>query len=337
GGAARPGAGQHPPMGPDAEEGRLPRAVVHRARGRKPGAARRRHRPRHPLPARVSGRELMTWPRAASWCAFAGLTGWQLAATEPLPMNEFKKIKMTFALALLGTLFALHPIVDKYPAAGFNYRGQELKVSYAYALAAGLLALAVYCYAVAFVSEHSSAWMEKVGNSVYALALMTVPLYGGLYLAQRLADELHWPHLELVAPVAVVVLGLGLAWWLRKRLGDQDRTARAQQLAEQELVALDRARGLFDSEHYDLSVIEAWKAIEARRRRVLLARKITTRLDNAQAMIDAAVKAGVVRGDAVDHLQQLRKQWNIAVSVEPITREAAESALNAARHILSTI
>ena len=42
-------------------------------------------------------------------------------------MSEFTKTKMHFALALIGTLFALHPLVEKYPDLGFDYLGVWLK------------------------------------------------------------------------------------------------------------------------------------------------------------------------------------------------------------------
>ena len=38
-----------------------------------------------------------------------------------------------------------------------------------------------------------------------------------------------------------------------------------------------------------------------------------------------------------EHVEELRRQWNVAISTEPLTPEAAEKALAAARDILSTI
>ena len=55
-------------------------------------------------------------------------------------MTDFTKAKISFALALLGTLFALHPFVEKYADVGFDYEGYNLKIFYAFALTAGLLA-----------------------------------------------------------------------------------------------------------------------------------------------------------------------------------------------------
>jgi HEPN domain-containing protein len=169
---------------------------------------------------------------------------------------------------------------------------------------------------------------------------MILPLYGALALAHYLAQELGLSELRWLAPPVGGVLALFwlfLAWKLRRRLGEQDRVAKISQLAEQEVAALNRAREMFESKHYDLSVIESWRAIEARLRRVLLSRRLAARLDKPEAMIHVAHRAGIVSDAAMQWLQELRRSWRVAVGTEPLSREAAESALTAARNILSTI
>lgn len=259
-------------------------------------------------------------------------------------MTDFTKQKISFALALLGTLFALHPFVEKYADMSFPYYGYDLKIFYAFALTAALLAFTVYCYAIALVSERVHGFMERLGNYAYAIAVMVGPLFGGLFLTSRLADafqatELHWaaPGVLVGAGIGWLVLSQIVAWVFRGWLSDEDRAAKIRQWADQEIAALNRAREMFDNQHYDLSVLEAWRAIEARLRRVLLAKGITTRAETPQKMIDAAVRAKIVHEPAVGLLQELRKQWNIAVSFDPLSREAADKALHAARDILSTI
>jgi hypothetical protein len=258
-------------------------------------------------------------------------------------MTDFTKTKMHFALALLGTLFALHPFMERIEPWGFDYLGYYLKVFYVYALLAGLFAFTVYCYALALVSERVHGLMERTGNYAYAIAIMVLPLYGGLYLAHLLAErfeatELNWaaPGVALGVGAAWLLLSQVLAWLLRRRLGEEDITAKVRQWADLEIASLNRAREMFASAHYDLAVIEAWKAIEARLRRVLLVRGIHSG-DTPKKMIDAAARAKLVREPSLGMLQELRKQWNIAVSSEPLTRDAAEAALEAARNILATI
>jgi len=257
-------------------------------------------------------------------------------------MTEFTKTKISFALALLGTLFVLHTFVEQYGNQGYAYLGYQLRIIYAYGLVVGLIAFAVYCYALALLSERPHSWAEKMGNYSYALALMVPPLYGGLYLASRLTERLDlsrwWQHAVAVGVfVGALAVALLLAWLLRQRMGEQDQSAKIEQLAAHEIAALDRARELFGQQHYDLSVIEAWKAIEARLRRVLLKRGVANPGDEPQAMIRKARRVGVLGDRPSKLLQHLRDQWNIAVSTEPLTREGAETALNAARDILATI
>jgi hypothetical protein len=269
-----------------------------------------------------------------------------MAVSKADALTEFTKTKMHFALAMLGTLFALHPFVEKWGELGFNYPYVDfpLKIFYAYGLVAGLLALTVYFYALSLLSERGYSWMEKTGNYVYAIAIMIVPLYGALYLSTLLADQVGRHEVAIQAPA--IALGLGVLWVLvsyllarrvRRRLGEQDRTAKVDQLAEQEIASLNRAQELFTSNHFDLSVIESWKAIEARLRRVLLLRGISTSVDDPQAMVQAASRHHILSKPALELLQELRRQWNVAVSTEPLTKDAALTALNATRNILSTI
>jgi hypothetical protein len=259
-------------------------------------------------------------------------------------MTEFTKTKIHFALALLGVLFALHPFLERIQEHGFVYLDYELKVFYAYVLIAGLLALCVYCYGVTLVSERPHSWLERLGNYSYALAVMVLPLYGGLYVSSLLADWVGQSHLAWAAPA--VALGLGVCWFvlsqcvaffLRGRLANQDRSAKIGQLAHQEKLAVQQANELLAGEHYDLSVMETWRSVEARLRRVLLGRGITVSKPGTSALIGAAKKTGVISEPTLRLLQELEGYWKVAVGSEPTTREAADAAYAAGRQILATI
>ena len=259
-------------------------------------------------------------------------------------MTEFTKLKITFALALLGTLFALHPLLDRFVDWGFLYLGYDLKVFYAYSLTAGLLSLCVYLYAVTLLNDRPHSWGERTGNSAYALAVLVVPIYAGLYLSARLADRVAVSHVAWAAPVVALGLGVGwialsqlVAWRIHRRLGEQDRVSKMAQLAQQEMESLNRARELFDSNHYDLSVIEAWRALEARLRQVLLNRGVVTDTNDSQAVIRVATKKGILREPTLGLIAVLKRHWTVAVSTEPLARDAAIESLSAARHILAVI
>jgi hypothetical protein len=257
-------------------------------------------------------------------------------------VTEFTKLKIGFALALLGTLFTLHPFLDRFDDRGFLYLGYNLKVMYPYALTAVLLSLCVYCYAIALLGERPHSWSERTGNHAYALAILILPIYAGLFISAKLADYVALSHVAWAAPTVAVGLGAGwlvlsqlVAFRIRGRLGEQDRQAKIAHLAQQEVDSLNRARELFDGEHYDLSVVEAWRALEARLRQVLLSRRIAARFDSPDAVVHAATRRGILHEPVLGVVNELRRHWAVAVSVEPLPREAAEHSLSATRHILA--
>jgi hypothetical protein len=274
-------------------------------------------------------------------------------------MTDFTKTKIHFALALLGTLFAVHPYIEQWKDEGFLLpevvmKDVKVKVEYAYALTGGLLALAVYFYATSLLTERVSSRSERLGNFLYAIGILIFPLYGLLwlsYLGEEQLIEWDWLKSKIPAgplkqigdwvPVGVAVFWLltwqFFVWRVRRQLSGHDKTAKVEQLANRELAALNQVRDMETGQNYDLAVIQAWKALEARLSQALLRSGVTTPATDAQSLLDAAGKAGIITGQNRDKIEELRQHWNVAVSTQPITREAAEKALAAAREILSTI
>ncbi len=100
---------------------------------------------------------------------------------------------------------------------------------------------------------------------------------------------------------------------------------------------MNQARELFDGGHYDLSVVEGWRALEARLRQVLLNRRIDPRAGGPEAVIHTAVRKGILKEPTLGVIAELRRHWKVAVSTEPLSREAAVESLSAVRHVLSVI
>lgn len=259
-------------------------------------------------------------------------------------MTEFTKLKIGFALALLGSLFALHPFLDRYADRGFLYLGYDLKIFHAYALMAGLLSLSVYLYGVALLNERPHSRWEKTGNHAYALAILVVPVYAGLFLSAKLADRVAVSHVAWAAPAVAMGLGAGwialsqlLAWRIRSQLGDRDRASKIAHLARQEKEALGHARELFEGEHFDLCVVEAWRALEARLRQVLLSRHVGSRLESAEEVLHLAIREGILTEPALGLVDELRRHWLHAVSPEIVSREAAVESLSIVRHVFAVV
>ncbi len=259
-------------------------------------------------------------------------------------MTEFTKLKIGFALALLGTLFTLHPFLDRSPDLGFVYLGARLKVFHAYALTSALLGLCVYLYAVALLNDRPHSWFERTGNSSYALAVMVLPIYGGLFLSAALARRVAVSHVAWAAPTVAVGLGVGwillsqvVAWRIKHRLNERDRLSKMDQLAAQEARSLDQAATLLAGEHYDLCVVEAWRALEARLRQALLSRRIAARSDDPHAVLKVATRHGLLKEPSLGLVAELKRHWVIAVSSEPLRREAAIEAFGAVRYLLTIL
>jgi len=259
-------------------------------------------------------------------------------------MTRFTKTKIHFALALLGTLFALHPFLQEVESARFEYLGYEIKVLYGYLLMAGFLGLCVYCYGLTLLGRRPHSALEVLGNYAYALAVMVAPILGGLYLSSLLAARVGQSHLAWAAPGLALALAAG--WLLlspiavlavRARLGKQDVSAQVEQLARREITSLRHARALFASEHYDLSVIEACRAVEARLRRVLLSRGYHVDKASWKPWVAAATRAGLLSPAARELLTELQQQWDIAMGSEPLSKQGAVQGMTAARRILSRI
>jgi hypothetical protein len=259
-------------------------------------------------------------------------------------MSDFKRTKLGATLALLGTLFALHPYLTDLRDVGFRVTDVRIEVLHALAVMACLLAVAVHCFALEMVRERPFSLLERLGNSAFALAVLVLPSYGVAamlaYAGTLLARQLDLPHLEWLTPaVAAGLLSLWLlfAVLIRRRLTRQDQKARFDHLADVETASLRRAQELFADDHYDLAVVEVWRALEARLRRALVARSVRGDLDDWNRLRDAAHQYGLLAKVPLTQLDELRRHWQVAVSTEPLPRQAAEAALATARDVLATI
>jgi hypothetical protein len=259
-------------------------------------------------------------------------------------MADFIKTKLQAALALLGMLFALKPFIDDIQNVGFVILDVRISLLHALAGMAGLLAVSVHCFALDMLRARPFSLVERLGNTAFGLAILTLPTFGlgfGLTeLGQLLAVRLGLPQLAWAAPAVaagLVVVWLALAILIRLRLGRQDRNHQFDALTETESAALKRAQEMFEEGHFDLSVIEVWRALEARLRRSLLQRHVHGHYDDWNALRDAAHANGLLAKVPLTTLDGLRRHWQTAVGVEPLPRESAADALMTARTLLATI
>ena len=128
----------------------------------------------------------------------------------------------------------------------------------------------------------TGACLSLTARSVLHQGLVDVP---GRTLAERLDETFRTfdgdrPGVAVGLGAGWVILSQVVAWRIQRRLGERDRVSKMHQLARQEAESLDQARVLLKGEHFDLCVVEAWRALEARLRQALLSRRVATRADD---------------------------------------------------------
>lgn len=223
-------------------------------------------------------------------------------------MTEFSKTKITFALALVGVLFAIHPIIKE--ASHFNFLIFDYKVTlmqgyYAFAL---LLALSVYTYAFDFLTQKPITVIQKAGNIFYALSLLTPPIFLALWLLSEIAILVTVIfNSETITAFAQTILGavIGLlsnlaTQKIKELLNNRDRESNLEDLSSKEISFLSRAKEMIKSNHYDLAIVESFRAFEAALHRVLLNRNLPIPMKSPMQVINFAFEQGILS----EHLKE---------------------------------
>lgn len=261
-------------------------------------------------------------------------------------MTDFIKAKVGFALALLGVLFAIHPIILDIGNTGFVLFGVLLEVRIFYYIVSIVLGLAVYTYAIEFIRSKPVTVAHHVGNIIYAVALLIPAFYVLLWmtsLVARLAVIVSKsPFTGMIASTVLsAISGLvsGLFWNLfRRKLNAKDKEARVTQLSTEESSHIQRASELLKAGHYDLSALESFRAVEATLGRALIGEEISVAHGSFLALLNAAIKANIVSTDIGGVVNEIRLLRNQALhGAEPVTKTSAQHALEQAERILATV
>jgi hypothetical protein len=259
-------------------------------------------------------------------------------------MQNFAKNKMHYTLAMLGTLFALHPFIEHMTRISFHYMGHDLPILYPTMLMAGLLGLAAFFFASDLTDNRVGGLPKKIGNLCYALAIMVMPCYLGLFVSNQIedfavnqgwasTDRMNGPAITGVVLGTWFVLFVGSSAYLRHRISKKDWTSQAEELVDQEIDAIRRAQTLIEMEHYDLAVIQCHKAVIARLRASLTKQGISVNKNEAKH----ARKLGILNSKNEQYFDTI-VFWNArAQTHEPTPKHKAAEVKDATREFLSTI
>lgn len=262
-------------------------------------------------------------------------------------MSEFDKIKIGFALALLGVLFTLNPTITFHGDISYSLFGLPISLKLGFLVFALLLGSSVYFYAIALIGENTALqFARKTGHVTYASALLVPPLYLLLFIVSIIADyilvllnsALASTILESMLAAVVVVLVNAVVIRLFKVFTKKERADKAQKYTEQEDATLTRAKQLFDQNYFDISVTESWKAIEISLKKAFMNQDITIKRGNAYKILQDATQKEMITKKQAEDLSFIRKLRNDAVHTDlEISEEDARQALNIADKTVASL
>ena len=261
-------------------------------------------------------------------------------------MSEFDKLKIGFVLALLGTVFAVHPIAQEYRSLGYTIIRIDFTVWRLYVAMSATLSLAVYFYALNMARERPLSVVQTAGHVAYALSLLLVPAYlvvwAAIPVGTAIGSVLRLPGVGGVASgilgALIVAASAFYTQRLSKRFREREARSVASQFTAEEADHAARAGQMLTARHYDLAVIESGRAIEAALRRGLVERGIEPTRAGLRQLVQQALDKDVVPKEALSHLEKIRVARNHAVhSAEPIDAARAEAIVELTTTVLAMV
>lgn len=260
-------------------------------------------------------------------------------------MTSFAKAKIGFALTLLAVLFAIYPIIQEQINMGFVFFGFLIKIRFLYYTFALLLGVAVYTYAIAFISDRFAKIIQRIGNIIYAVALVIPPLCGILWIVSLLLNAITSLAAGsfLVRVILLVLLSLLMspviffvAYLLEKKLNSKDKEARLHQLSQEEASHVERASEMLRAGNYDLSVFEGFKAIESALRKRIEEQEM--RIANLRDILTTSKLTRILPYVTLNDLEEISNLRNDIVHAgKPVDRDLAKYIFQKTRDISGMI
>jgi len=276
-------------------------------------------------------------------------TDLHLERIVPAIMTDFSRIKMGFVVALLAALFMLKPVIDSLGAqytTPFVFLGLRVAVMNVYYLFSGLLGLAAYFYAMDMVGKRANPLAQRMGNIMYALAILVPPFYltMGLlaWLDSLIVEATHSPLVGQISAIIMavfLVLGGGLFFAIvRRQLRDQDTDSTVEQLSGEQAKLVAKANGLLEAGLYDLVLVESFRAVETALKKRLVANNVFTRKSSVSALLNAADKHKLIGKGERDVVHDLRVMRNDVVhESKHLNRDEAEKVIDATRRVITVL
>ena len=172
---------------------------------------------------------------------------------------------------------------------------------------------------------------------------MTTPwLYGALFLVVLAVDTFENQITPLILNVIVGVLGafigaigVRLVYIIQAKLAEKEQEATNESLSKEESLYISRALELLAAKHYDLAVIEAFKAIEASAKKALFDKGINFQPTKWVKVIFQEKLLPTELSRALDIIWQARNK--AAHGMESVSPEQANELVSSASRIVAVL
>lgn len=259
-------------------------------------------------------------------------------------MNDFTKQKVAFAVALLAVLFTITPLLQPFGSLGYVILGMRFTLLRLYYFLSIVLALAVYFYAIQVLTERDLRYPSRLGDALYAVAIVTPALYLALF-AGFAAVEAVGPLMTTVwadrlKAVISVMLGFISAYVIqraRHAIARRGVRIQAEQLRQEEINLLRTADNLLQTGSYNLAVLEAWKSIDVAGRRIFVQSDVS-RMREGASMWTMIERYGLIPEHMLTEIWELRRMRNSAANpTASASPEEARAVLQAAEKIVAAL
>lgn len=263
-------------------------------------------------------------------------------------MTETSKIKIGFALALLGVLFTLSPII-KESSIELNLFTFLISINTIYWIFAILLGISVYCYGVTLVGEKRVFdYIKSLGNIIYSVTLLFPLIVFVLYIVSLISfwvydilkSDYFRTTLQFVLSGFVGVIATVTVTRLTKFLSKKERTEKIDIISEKSSATITKIKILVDNEFYELAILEVWKMIEFTLDKVLISNNLNFNDKSAYSKIINAKSLGLIDDEDYQQINEIRELRNMAAhskSTTPITKDLIESMIKRMDKVLSKL
>lgn len=261
-------------------------------------------------------------------------------------MSDFTKVKIGFAIALLAILFAISPIIEEYGSYGFNVYNVNINVLHLYTAFGIILFIAVYFYALNILTQRGIKYAQQIADILYAVAVIIPFLYlflfVGISIISIIGDYIKVAVIITGLTIGVIAIGLFITAYLSKTMLNiiqkKEKASHIERYEEDIIHKITGAQGLLKNNHYNLSVIWCYDAVEKAIVLALYKNDFSHNKLLREKLINKAYEVGLiadVHKAKIDYIYNVRNK--ILRKKEDVNKEEAEKVLIETQSILSLI